>query len=88
MSDDKSQEWTEEELANLPQTTQVFDAPKLVINEHEWVQEGYMIHDNCLLSKPTCVNVGIPIPPGKLLIKTKQGTYDLVEETDREARRR
>jgi hypothetical protein len=47
-----------------------------------------MIHDACIISKPTCVNAGIPIPPGSLLIKTKQGTYDLVNETDTEARRR
>jgi hypothetical protein len=88
MSDPNSTEWTEEEVKTLPQTTQVFDAPKLVIKEHAWVQEGYMIRDACIISKPTCVNAGIPIPPGSLLIKTKQGTYDLVDETDREARRR
>lgn len=71
--------YTDAELAALPQTAKVFDAPKLVTSEHEWLQEGYMITDNCQPKKATCVNAGIPIPNGKTLVKTKGG-YDLIDE--------
>lgn len=81
MQNDNPQ-YTEEELNALPQTSAVFDKPKLVVNEHEWVQRGYMIEDVCNPSKATCEHVGIPIPFGRLLIKTKGG-YDLVDEVTR-----
>ncbi len=74
--------YTEEEINKLPQTNQVFEAPELVVSEHEWRQQGYMITDICNPSKPTCQHVGIPIPSGKLLIK-KNGGYDLVDEMTR-----
>jgi hypothetical protein len=83
MPESTATEWSDEEIQALPQTTQVFDAPKLQTNEHDWVQEGYMIHDACRIPKPTCVNAGIPIPSGSLLIKTKTGGYDLVDEVTR-----
>lgn len=71
--------WTDEELANLPQTTKVFDAPKLDMNSHQWQQQGYMLTDICAPSRPDCQHVGIPIPAGKTLIKIG-GKYDLVDE--------
>lgn len=80
-SDPYSAEYTEEELANLPQTTQIFDPPKLKFKQHEWRQEGYMISDNCSPARPDCMNVGIPIPNGKMLVK-RDGRYDLVPESD------
>lgn len=75
-------EYTPEELASLPQTTAVFDQPKLVIDEHEWVQRGYMIEDNCRPKRANCLAIGAPIPTGKLLIKEK-GRYKLVSEITR-----
>jgi hypothetical protein len=76
-------EYTEEELAKLPQTETVFDRPQLVINEHEWQQQGYMITDVCNPHTINCQHVGIPIPSGKLLIKSKEG-YALVDEVTRQ----
>lgn len=87
-SDPYSTEYTEEELANLPQTEQVFEAPALIIDQHEWRQEGYMITDICNPSRPDCQHVGIPIPSGKMLIKDKKGRYALISETDLAARSR
>ena len=78
-NDPHSTKYTEEEIAALPQTPQVFEPVELVINHHDWQQEGYMITDVCSPSRPDCQNVGIPIPSGKLLIK-KEGKYDLVDE--------
>lgn len=71
--------WTEAEIAALPQTDAVFNQPKLVVDEHDWLQEGYMIRDNCQPSRMNCVNAGIPIPSGQMLIKEK-GAYKLVDE--------
>lgn len=71
--------YTPEELESLPQTPTVFDRPSLAFDEHDWVQEGYMIRDNCSLPKMTCEPVGIPIPSGKTLVKV-EGAYDLVDE--------
>ncbi len=61
-------------------TTMVFNRDDLVVNDHEWQQQGYMITDVCNPSTPMCHHVGIPIPSGKLLIKTEKGEYDLVDE--------
>lgn len=83
MADPNATTWTPEELAALPQTEKVFDAPKLHINQHEWLQRGYMIEDNCKTPKADCVTAGIPIPTGSLLIKTEKG-YDLVNEVTRQ----
>lgn len=79
MADPNSTEYTPDELAALPQTTQVFEAPKLKIKDHEWLQRGQMIEDNCNPQRMDCVNAGIPIPFGKMLVKVK-GAYDLVPE--------
>lgn len=75
-------DYTPEELAALPQTDAVFDLPPLQGNEHDWQQQGYMLSDACNPSKPTCVNVGIPIKSGSLLIKDRRG-YHLVDELTR-----
>lgn len=72
-------DWTKDELEALPQTDTIFNVPALVVDQHSWVQEGYMIHDRCQPSTPTCVHAGIPIPSGKLLIK-KGDSYDLIDE--------
>lgn len=77
--------WTEEEIARLPQTQQVFDRPQMRFDQHTWQQEGYYLTDICNPHTADCHNVGIPIPTGKLLIK-KNGRYDLVDETDVAAR--
>lgn len=58
----------------LPQLETVFDQPRLVIDEHEWIQQGYHIIEQCHDHK------GIPIPVGKLLIK-HDGRYELVDES-------
>ena len=72
-------EYTEEQVANLPQTDKVFDRPAIEFDNHEWRQEGYMITDVCSPSRADCQNVGIPIPTGKMLVKTN-GRYDIVDE--------
>jgi hypothetical protein len=72
-------EYTEDELNALPQTQTVFDAPELTFNDHHWQQQGYFISDVCSPSRPDCPPVGIAIPVGKLLIKTKGG-YDIIDE--------
>lgn len=74
-----SDRYTEDELVHLPQTVTVFDQPELKVNEHDWVQQGYFITDCCNPKKPTCHSGGIPIPSGKVLIKTERG-YDLRNE--------
>lgn len=71
--------YTNEELESLPQTSTVFNRPALHFDSHEWVQQGYMIQDNCRPRTPNCEAVGIPIPSGKLLIKI-DGRYELVDE--------
>lgn len=63
----------------LPQTSTVFDRPKLEIDQHDFQQQGYMITDVCSPKTAACEPVGIPIPSGKLLIR-KDGHYDLVDE--------
>lgn len=65
---------------DIPQTTTVFTRDDLVINNHEWQQQGYMITDICNPSTPMCHHVGIPIPAGKVLVKSKKGEYDLIDE--------
>lgn len=67
-------DWTDEELQTLPQTTTVMNPPRLVIDEHEWLQQGYTIIDQC------CDGQAIAIPSGTMLIK-KDGRYDLVSES-------
>lgn len=71
--------YTEEELDTLPQTQMVFDRPTLEFDKHDWLQQGYIVTDNCKPHTSACEAVGIPIPSGKLLIK-KDGRYDLVDE--------
>lgn len=71
--------YSEEELSTLPQTSTVFNRPSLEFDSHEWIQQGYMLTDNCQPSTASCEAVGIPIPSGKLLIK-KDGRYDIIDE--------
>lgn len=75
--------YTEEEINQLPQTDTVFDVPALVMNEHNWRQEGYMIHDVCDPSTGACQSMGIPIQSGKMLVKDKKKGYELVDEVTR-----
>ena len=77
-----STDWSDDELQHLPQTTAVFDQPPLVIDNHKWIQQGYLITDNCQPKRPDCPNAGIPIPPGKTLVE-KGGKHDLVPEGSR-----
>lgn len=65
------------DIQTWPQTTAVFNAPRLDFNKHEWIQQGYEVIDNC--RSGMCVKVGIPIPFGKMLVK-KGGRYELVNE--------
>lgn len=58
----------------LPQIEAVFDQPKLEIDKHEWIQQNYVIIDQC------CSHQAIAIPDGKLLVK-KDGRYDLIDES-------
>jgi len=62
-------------VESWPQTTQVFDAPKVNFDSHSWRQEGYMIYDTC----SGCVSQAIPIPSGKMLIM-EGGKYQIVDE--------
>lgn len=64
----------------LPQTTQIFDAPTMDANAHDWQQQGYSIYDNCSPKKPDCYSGGIPIRNGTMLIK-KEGRYDFINES-------
>lgn len=73
-------DYTEEEVAAMPQTTTVFDRPALEFDRHDWVQQGYMLTDNCSPKSTACEPVGIPIPSGKLLVR-KDGHYDLIDES-------
>ena len=70
--------WTNEELATIPQTDQVFEKPHMKLNDHTWIQEGYTIIDTC----PACPRYGIPIPQGHMLVKDEKG-YRLVNEITR-----
>lgn len=70
MNDDVS--YTDEELANLPQTTHIFEAPEVNLDEHELIQQGYTVTDRCH-------GVSFNIPSGKTLIKDG-GKYKLVNE--------
>jgi hypothetical protein len=72
-------DWTEEELAALPQTPNVFDKPALVFNDHKWIQQGYEVIDDCNPKTPACHPGGIPIPSGKTLVKRGK-EYDLIDE--------
>lgn len=73
------EQWTEEEVKQLPQIEAVFDRPALEFDSHEWMQQNYHITDTCNPSRPDCHPGGIPIPNGKLLLKI-HGRYDLVDE--------
>jgi hypothetical protein len=68
-------------------TETIFDPPQLNTSEHEWLQQGYMITDNCKSKKPTCHHGGIPIGSGKMLFKDDKGNYDIKDETDVTRRR-
>ena len=74
--------YTEEELAQLPSTDMIFDAPYLDMNQHDWQQTGYMLTDVCNPHSIGCQHVGIPIPSGKLLSKDAGG-YKLIDEVTR-----
>lgn len=71
--------YTNEELNSLPQTTTTFDRPALQFDQHEWLQEGYMIRDVCNPSNSACEPVGIPIGNAKMLVKTN-GRYGIIDE--------
>lgn len=75
-------DWTPDELATLPQTETVFDQPQIEFNHHQWVQEGYFVRDVCTPSTIVCHQGGIPIPSGKVLVKSN-GQYDLKDELSR-----
>jgi len=75
-------EYTTDEVERLPQTPTVFNQPKLVVNHHDWIQQGYHILDNCNPKTVLCHHGGIPIPVGKTLVKV-DGKYDLVPEGSR-----
>jgi hypothetical protein len=64
-----------QDVNNWPRTEQVFNAPKLDFDNHQWIQMGYEIIDNC----PNCPKQGIAIPSGKMLVK-KDGRYDIIDE--------
>jgi hypothetical protein len=64
--------YTDEELAALPQTNQVFDAPEVNLDEHQLVQSGYMVTD-------VCHSTSFSIPSGKTLVR-KDGKYSFVNE--------
>lgn len=70
-----SAEYTDEELQSLPQTAKVFDAPNINLDDHQLIQEGYMVSDVCA-SHPT---VSFGIASGMTLIK-QGGHYKLVPE--------
>lgn len=63
------------DTSKYPQTTQVFEAPKVDFNNHAWIQRGYVIYDTC----NGCIPQAIPIPVGKSLTK-KDGRYTFVDE--------
>lgn len=69
---------------NIPQTTAVFDAPRLDFNSHQWRQEGYFVVDACPSKSVGCHTGGLPLPAGSLLVKNK-GVYTLVDEITRES---
>ena len=71
--------YTEEELATLPQTENVFDKPAVVFDDHTWVQMGYMLHDHCTPRTAACQEQGIPIPSGKVLVRRNR-RYTLIDE--------
>ena len=71
--------YTEEELATLPQTENVFETPPVVFDEHKWIQMGYMLHDHCQPRTSACQEQGIPIPSGKVLVRRNR-TYTLIDE--------
>lgn len=58
-----------------PQTDQVFDLPDVSFDNHQWVQQGYTLIDNC----PNCLKQAISIPYGRMLVK-EGGKYKLVDE--------
>lgn len=65
--------FTDTEVEALPQTSTILKEPNLVMDEHNWQQQGYTIIDQC------CNGLAISIPYGKMLIK-ENGRYDLVDE--------
>lgn len=82
MSNPHSTDWTPEELAALPQTENVFDKPALNFDEHQWLQQGYELTDNCPIKTAACHTGNIPLPSGQMLIKDAKG-YRLVDELTR-----
>lgn len=66
----------------IPMTTTVFNPAPMKADEHDWRQHGYMIHDNCIPSRPECHNGAIPIGPGNLLIRDANGNYRIEKEAD------
>jgi hypothetical protein len=74
-----SNDYTEEELAALPQTETVFEPQQLVFDDHKWLQQGYHLTDVCSPQTAACHTGGIPIPNGKMLVKQGE-KYALVNE--------
>lgn len=64
-----------EDYPDAPQTTQVFEKPKIDFDNHTWIQRGYAIYDMC----PGCPNQMITIPVGKML-KKEGGKYTITDE--------
>jgi len=63
----------------LPMTEAIFEAPKLVFDDHTWMQMGYVAYDHCQPRLPACMTDPIPLPYHKLLKKIG-GHYKLVNE--------
>ena len=72
-----AEQYTDDELATLPQTETVFDRPELQIDDHVWLQQGTFIVEQCH------DGLGLPIPAGAMLVK-KDGRYALVDEITRQ----
>lgn len=75
---DNPEPYTDDELAGLPSTTTVFEVPKINLNDHQLIQEGYKVRDVCPSHPETAFN----IPNGQMLIKDEKG-YRLVDEITR-----
>ena len=69
----KDEEYSDEELQDLPQTTTVLNTPSLNMQSHTWLQSGNKLIDQC------CDGREVTIPYGKMLIK-QDGFYDLIDE--------
>ncbi len=71
MSDENS--FDANDSTTWPSTSQVFDKPKTIFNDHDWLQSGYTAIDQC------CDHPPISLPNGKMLIKDGR-EYHLIDE--------